>query len=345
MLRTFLDLLQPLSDRNSYDRIDRSTKSIAQTQPAPLRQCSLRSFLQMAEPPFNVSAQLDSGLTQDTLPGFPNISLQNSLGLQEFLEKEILVSELDNLTEYIPLPFNVSTAISPLHYHQFKARDICVIEDPSMHLTRTYDRIFLKPIPRYLLSHAFWSKYLLAQQPSSPVTKHDLLRRTAKGFLRSYFDLIRYESDLHIAHTHGLLTDAVTWERWCAFSARLDRLPDAEVSPRYWHGELHLPRLNWLAKIYLHRFRYRELHGLRGGNLRRFYEPLLFLFGVLSIILSAMQVGLGALPDLQTSDSWLRFVGVCRWIAVVNLLGMGMLLLVPPVQYGLVLVSKILSII
>lgn len=297
----------------------------------------------MAEPPFIVSAQLDSGLMQETLPGFPNISLQNSLGLQEFLGNDILLSELDDLTKYIPLPLNLSTAISPLHYHQFKARDICIIEDPGMHLTRTYDRLFLKPIPRYLLSYAFWSKYVLAQQPSSLATKHDSLRRTAKGFLRSYFYLIRYESDLHIAHTHGLLTESVTWEKWCAFSARFDRLPDADVSTRYWHGELDLPRLNWLAKIYLHRFRYREPHGPRGGNLRRFYEPLLFLFGVLSLILSAMQVGLGALPDRQTSGSWLRFVGVCRWIAVINLLGMGMLLLVLPVQHGLVLVIKLLA--
>ncbi|KAF7510979.1 hypothetical protein GJ744_005525 [Endocarpon pusillum] len=300
----------------------------------------------MAEPPFNIRDQLDSSPMQDTLPGFPNISLQNSHALEEFLGKEILVSELDDLTKHLPLPSNVSTAISPLHYHRFKARDIYIIEDPGIHLTRIFDRLFLKPIPRYLLSHAFWSTYvLLAQQAPSLVARHDPLRRAAKGFLRSYFYLIRYESDLHIAHEHGLLPDSVTWEKWCAFSARLDRIPDAEVSPRYRHGELDLPRLNWLAKIYLHRFRYRESHGRRGGNLRRFYEPLLFLFGVLSLILSAMQVGLAALPDLQISDSWVGFVRLCRWIAVVTLLGMGMLLLLLPAQYGLVLVSRILNVI
>lgn len=299
----------------------------------------------MAEPPFVESSQLDCGQMTYSLPGFPNISVRDKPGLQEFLGKEILLSELDDLTKYIPLPLDISTAISPLHYHQFKGRDICITEDPGMHLTRTYDRLFLKPIPRYLLSHAFWSNHALGQQTSSLATKHDSLRRTAKGFLRSYFYLIRYESDLHIAHTHGLLTESVTWENWCTFSARFDRLPDAEVSPRYWHGELYLPRLNWLAKIHLHRFRYRELHGPRGGNLRRFYEPLLFLFGVLSLILSAMQVGLGALPDLQARDSWLHFVEVCRWIAVVNLLGMGMLLLVLPAQHMLVLINRFLSVI
>lgn len=309
----------------------------------------------MASPPFDASAQLDDSSVLDTLPGFPNLRLQNAQVVLAFLEKELLVSELDELSRHLPAPPpDASTTISPLHYHRFKARDIVVIEDPGLHLTFIHDRLFLKPIPRYLLSHAFWTTYLHATQPSfafggnkqpaaAATTTTLVLRGAALGFLRTYAHLIRHESDLRLALSAGLLPDAVTWASWCAFVANLPTaISDADVCPRYRHAELSLPRLNWLAKLYLRRFRYRESHGRRGGNLRRFYEPLLFLFGVLSLVLSAMQVGLGALPpaDLAAAESWRGFVRTCRWMAVVSLLLMALLLLSLPLQDALVALTK-----
>lgn len=53
-----------------------------------------------------------------------------------------------------------------------------------------------------------------------------------------------------------------------------------------------------------------------------------------------MQVGLAALPDLKSSPSWLGFVQMCRWIVVVCIVLMALLLLVMPLQYGLVRLSK-----
>lgn len=305
----------------------------------------------MIQPPFDASAQLDDSPVLDTLPGFPNIHLQNAQVVLAFLEQELLVTELDELTTHLPAPPpDASTTISPLHYHRFKERDIFVIEDPGLHLTLIHDRLFLKPIPRYLLSHASWTTYLPAKQTSSPLnaTKQPAvaaalpLRRAALGFLRTYAHLIQHESDLRLALSAGLLPATVTWMSWCAFTAHLSAtITDADVCPRYRHAELSLPRLNWLAKLYLRRFRYRESHGRRGGNLRRFYEPLLFLFGVLSLVLNAMQVGLGALPpDLATAESWHGFVRTCRWMAVVSLLLMALLLLSLPFQYALVALTK-----
>jgi hypothetical protein len=94
------------------------------------------------------------------------------------------------------------------------------------------------------------------------------------------------------------------------------------------------------VETYLGRFRYKASHGGRGGNLKRFYELLLFLFGILSLIPGVMQVGLLALPDLKSSPSWLGFGQVCSWIAVVCIVLMALLLLVMPLQYGLVRLSK-----
>ena len=102
------------------------------------------------------------------------------------------------------------------------------------------------------------------------------------------------------------MPESVTWDQWNAFIILVQKISDEEVSPRYRHGQLQIPRLNWLSKIYLHRFRFREMTGPRGGYLRRFYEPLLFVFGVSSLLPSAMQVGLGMLPD-PLSRSWEGF--------------------------------------
>jgi hypothetical protein len=42
-----------------------------------------------------------------------------------------------------------------------KRREIVVTEDPRLHLVWIYDRVFIKPLPKYLLSHDFWQIYLL----------------------------------------------------------------------------------------------------------------------------------------------------------------------------------------
>jgi hypothetical protein len=36
-----------------------------------------------------------------------------------------------------------------------------VAEDPRLHLVGVYDRVFVKPLPKYLLSYDFWQIYLL----------------------------------------------------------------------------------------------------------------------------------------------------------------------------------------
>jgi hypothetical protein len=44
-----------------------------------------------------------------------------------------------------------------------KRREIVVTEDPRLHLVWIYDRVFIKPLPKYLLSHDFWQIYLLSR--------------------------------------------------------------------------------------------------------------------------------------------------------------------------------------
>jgi hypothetical protein len=48
----------------------------------------------------------------------------------------------------------------PLHYQLLVGREIFVTEQMDMHLVWTTGRIFLKPIPRFLLEPRFWIEYL-----------------------------------------------------------------------------------------------------------------------------------------------------------------------------------------
>ncbi|KAH7119436.1 hypothetical protein B0J13DRAFT_629578 [Dactylonectria estremocensis] len=48
----------------------------------------------------------------------------------------------------------------PLHHQLLLSRDVFVTEQMNMHLVWTTTRIFVKPIPRFLLEPCFWTEYL-----------------------------------------------------------------------------------------------------------------------------------------------------------------------------------------
>ncbi|KAH6980614.1 hypothetical protein BKA56DRAFT_585781 [Ilyonectria sp. MPI-CAGE-AT-0026] len=56
--------------------------------------------------------------------------------------------------------------ISPLYWQLVKRRTIIVTEDPKLHLVWIHDRIFIKPLPRYITSYAFWRDYLCTEAGS-----------------------------------------------------------------------------------------------------------------------------------------------------------------------------------
>lgn len=53
-----------------------------------------------------------------------------------------------------------SSDVSSLHQQKVKWRKIIVTEDPRLHLIWKYDRMFIRPLPRYLLSYTFWSEHM-----------------------------------------------------------------------------------------------------------------------------------------------------------------------------------------
>ena len=195
-------------------------------------------------------------------------------------------------------------------------------ENPQLHLVWYYDRIHIKPIPRYLLSYALWQ--FLDTQPVE-------LRKAITGFLRTYSYLVRYEPDFRLAtsdeHQLALIpkddgsvsadgSDRITFERFAGFIAAFQKLPDDSVSPRYRYGELRLSRLNMCARMFLRKFTFHHIDAQWGAYLGRFLAPILSIFAVLSVALSAMQVELGVQGSLQDSlPKWTYFAYVSRWFS------------------------------
>ncbi|KAL4947429.1 hypothetical protein BDW69DRAFT_204422 [Aspergillus filifer] len=230
----------------------------------------------------------------------------------------------------------------PLHYQLLLNRDIMVTEQMDMHLVWTTGRIFLKPMPRYLLVPLFWNRYLSCEQACcSPAVvqeravlecPHKKARQCAIGFLFTYVALIRHESDFLIAKEKHLLPGEMEWTKWQVFVEQLNVEHGIYqvIDPRFIYGELRLSRLN---KIYL----LSQRPFLRGymaswhqyGSF--FYDSFTWLASAtvfIAIVLTAMQVGL-ATKSLGNNDT---FQSVSYGFTVFSILG-------PLIAIGLTLLA------
>ena len=189
-----------------------------------------------------------------------------------------------------------------------------------------YDRIFIKPPPKYLLSRQFWTGSLL-EDPSPLGGKRQKISGSALGLLRSYHYLMRHESDFAITCREGtrLLHEGITWTQFCKFSAPLEEISDSQVSARHTYGGLRLTRLNFYVKIFLRKFQYEQIGSQCGAYFSRFYGPLLFVFAIWSLLLNGMQVELGT--ESLASSQWRSFFYACRTFRVFTLLIIAFLML------------------
>ncbi|KAL8694632.1 MAG: hypothetical protein Q9218_000727 [Villophora microphyllina] len=238
--------------------------------------------------------------------------------LTEVLLADIRPTRLNRLAAYLWMCSTPShTNVPPLHSHAVHGRNVVVSEDPALHLVWTTGIIYIKPLPAYLLSHAFWIQYLAGADMDQDRVQ---VRQAAMGLLRSYYYCVRHESDLRVAQQPqlSLIPTNITWAQWCNFSTSFDTIKNSEVAPRYHYGKLQLSRLHWLVRIRLRELNYFYIDGYYGESFARYYGPLLFIFGTLSVLLSAMQVGM-AVEQLQTRN-WVAFWSVCRWFSVISLL-------------------------
>lgn len=254
---------------------------------------------------------LRKGADPPALPGQPALSFTDRSALLSFLREDLLTSDLDRMSPHLWLMATQSHAhISPLHRQIVRGRNILVTENPELHLVWINSRIFVKPLPKYLLSHAMWVGYF------NPAQTEDLqrLRRASLGYLRTWHYLVRHESDFRIAKEHHLVPDNVSWPRFLKFIGHFEHVSNDEVSGRYRYGDLRLSRLNFWAKVFLGRWKFFKVHGQYAEYFAQFYAPVLFVFAIFSTVLNAMQV------VLASGGVWISFMRTSKWFSVVTLL-------------------------
>jgi hypothetical protein len=260
---------------------------------------------------------------RSTLPGHPNIGLEDP-DISPFLQRELVTPRLDAIGPRLwLLAKQDSSHVSSLTHQHVRGRRIVITENPELHLVWIYDQIFLKPLPKYLLSYAFWEYYFTSK--TSPIrddAERAKILKAALGFLRTYAYLIQHKSDFLIARDekHRLLPKNVRYSEFIRFITSCQQfIAEEDVSPRYAFGELRLSRLNFWSKILLHQFSFHETHGQYGARFAQYYGPILFIFAILSVVLSAMQVAMATTSQPQESGSTSSFVSVSWFFSIFSL--------------------------
>ena len=267
------------------------------------------------------------------LPGQPQAELKQP-ELADHLRKSLAVTGLDEIAKHLwwvstpssgrvptirtdPAAAQIATPhhahISPLHHQAVRGRIIVLAEDPHLHLVWYYDRIFIKPIPQYLLSEPFW-EFLEAQDQD--------LWKAAVGFMRSYAYLIQYETDFKLAQDKLDLiptkngTNPITFEDFWKFIKPFKDAGDGLVAPRYQYGELRLTRLNMMMRVLFKKLTFHHINAQWDTYLGKFVAPFLTAFVVLTTVLTAMQVELAIQALSGQSGVWLKFSQASRWFSV-----------------------------
>ncbi|KEY71971.1 hypothetical protein S7711_07117 [Stachybotrys chartarum IBT 7711] len=254
------------------------------------------------------------------LPGFPRVPLAHASGIVACLGRELTTPKLDAMLPYLWLVATPrSTHVSSLTNQLVRGREIVVTEDPELHIVWLHSRIFIKPIPPFLFSHALWEVYLgPASSPSFHSSETDKLRRAALGYMRSYYHLIQHESDYRLAQEVRLIPLEIGFPQFMAFIDHFGSIPDSAVSPRYIYGQLRLTRLNTWALPALGKWQFQKVHWQYADIFAQFYAPILLAFAFLSVVLTAMQVA------AQVRPAWEEFASVAAWFSVLCLLSVGL---------------------
>jgi hypothetical protein len=130
--------------------------------------------------------------------------------------------------------------------------------------------------------------------------------------MRSYYFLVQHESDFRIAIKEHLIPETTKYGDFIIFISSFGKIQDSQVSPRYRFGELRLRRLNRWSRILLGKPYFHKVVWQYADYLAPY--SYLFVFSIVSVVLSAMQVGVGAKTD------WQSFYGFSAWFSVATLL-------------------------
>ncbi|KAF2140837.1 uncharacterized protein K452DRAFT_288247 [Aplosporella prunicola CBS 121167] len=205
----------------------------------------------------------------------------------------------------------------PLHRQRIMERQVVITEQADLHLLWLESRIFIKPLPAYLLNYDFWKTNICDDVE---------LHTRACGFLLSYAWLVSHPSDLEMAMELGLLPWKISWVNWTAFVREFFPKAGPEaVNKRYHYGELRLNRLNMIYRLtHLTDLKFLLDGYMTGYNrysvfLYRNFSWIFGFFAYITIVLTAMQVGLGT-KQLQSGSFERVSYGFTVFVMLLSLL-------------------------
>ncbi|KAK4117116.1 hypothetical protein N656DRAFT_785953 [Canariomyces notabilis] len=282
--------------------------------------------------------RVKAGGHKQCLPGQPRVRLDSG-GLSadgkdpllKYLQDQHKTDKLDSLCPLMSVIFVQTPSyahITALHHQKSRERKVIVDEHPGLHLLWHYQLIFIKPVPAYFYSQAFWDYIRHADEDAY---------KASLGFMRSYYYIIQFEIDYIEACELNLIPkkddgQLPTYEEWCEFIEPFARVGDDHVSRRYHYGEMRLTRINRAAwsRGYLAYF---HIYPQWGSFLAHTIAPIITVFAVSSVVLNSMQVSLAAIDTgsgvegrIAPSGPWLSLLDAALWFPVVVMLAIAVML-------------------
>lgn len=236
--------------------------------------------------------------------------------ISTFLRNELSLGRLDTILQHLWFA-GAKRAPRQLHYQVAVGQEILLVDRMDLHLMWSNDgKLFLKPIPRFLLdpefrqnnlacAHGCACRYPLAAPfrcnlGHPPTFCREDLRKVAGGFLYTYACLISSETDFYIAQEKRLLprtanNSTIEWSAWKSIARSILNEHEPEnVHPRFLRAELRLSRINTINRF----TRFPPLQSYHRGwnNYSSFYRDNLAWMAAatvfVAVVLAAMQVGL-----------------------------------------------------
>ncbi|KAF2657092.1 hypothetical protein K491DRAFT_655524 [Lophiostoma macrostomum CBS 122681] len=271
--------------------------------------------------------------------------------VNSLIRQELETPTLDNLSKYLWWWASKSgDHVDALHKQIVKGRNIVISEDPGLHLLIHRDKIYLKPIPSFLLNYNCWQKEILAvhqspnqSTPGVPMPPSDVAKM-AVGFLRSYSHLIIHQSDFRIAQDQHLIPKDFEYYTFMEHIALYRQFDDTHCMPRYAFGQLRLSRINWAMRLcgpfcvaskIRPYFYYHETKWSISEFLSQYQTQAVVITIFLGLALAAQQVGIAAKEkdDAFSSACYNFAVVVLGWLIGLICLGVLSLMCVFAAQF------------
>ena len=237
-----------------------------------------------------------------------------------------------------------------LYYQKFLRREIVIAEELDLHLVWAKSRIFIKPLPDFLLNYDFWENHISCEPQ---------LHRAACGLLYSYCGLIRFGHDLQVAQENHLINTNFDYRAWTEFTrtivSTLDPHDSNTMEKRFRYGELRLNRLDTVYRYSPQDFSVSSMlqgfpHALTESYVPYMdqYNNAVSAFGIIVIILSAFNLSLSAHSKNPDPDLQQAAYGFAIFAMTLCALLIGLFIVLPLISllvtvYGSILTRKRLS--